>query len=186
MKTCNTCNEEKSFDAFHKQAKAPDRHNYICKTCSSAVTTKWYKQNSKRHNELSKKYHVENKDYYDNYRKNNKVRKRENHKKQLQNNINVKLACSLRTRLWQAIKANQKSGSAVKDLGCTIEQLKVHLESKFISGMTWQNQGKWHIDHIIPLSKFNLSNRKELLKAVHYTNLQPLWATDNFHKSNKI
>jgi hypothetical protein len=86
------------------------------------------------------------------------------------------------------LKKNAKSGSAVRDLGCSIEQLKQHLESKFQTNMSWNNYGPtgWHIDHIIPLSKFNLSIREELLKACHYTNLQPLWAIDNICKGNKL
>lgn len=85
-----------------------------------------------------------------------------------------------------AIKVNAKSGSAVRDLGCSVDFLKTYLESLFQSGMSWDNWtlNGWHIDHISPLSSFNLSNRDELLKACHYTNLQPLWAKDNLAKSN--
>jgi hypothetical protein len=90
----------------------------------------------------------------------------------------------LRQRLCAAIRHKSKKGSAVRDLGCTIEELKQHLESQFGPGMSWENYGKWHIDHIIPLSSFDLSKRDELLKACHYTNLQPLWAKDNIKKSN--
>ena len=86
-----------------------------------------------------------------------------------------------------AIKSSQKAGSAVRDLGCSIEDLRTHLEYKFQKGMTWENRGKygWHIDHIVPLSKFDLSKKEEFLKACHYTNLQPLWAKDNLKKHNK-
>ena len=52
--------------------------------------------------------------------------------------------------------------------------------------MSFKNYGKWHIDHIIPCSKFDLTKRDEQLKAFHYTNLQPLWANENFKKSNKL
>jgi len=99
-----------------------------------------------------------------------------------------RLATNLRSRLRDAIKRNQKSGSAVRDLGCSIEFLKKHLEDQFTEGMSWSNYGRygWHIDHIIPLDSFDLTNREELLKACNYTNLQPLWAGDNLRKGSKM
>ena len=86
--------------------------------------------------------------------------------------------------MLQAIKSNQKAGSAVRDLGCSIKEFKACIESKFQHGMTWDNHGfhGWHLDHIIPLSKFDLTDREEFLKACHYTNIQPLWAYDNLSK----
>ena len=96
--------------------------------------------------------------------------------------IKRKIARNLRARLNKAIKGNWKSGSAVSDLGCSISLLKQHLESKFQPGMTWDNYGKWHIDHIEPLCKFDLTNGVELKKACHYSNLQPLWWHDNLNK----
>jgi len=101
------------------------------------------------------------------------------------NDINFKLAALLRSRLRNAIKNQQKSGSAVDDLGCSIEELVVYLENLFTEGMTWDNHGEWHIDHIKPLAKFNLTNRRELLKACNYSNLQPLWAKDNLSKGGR-
>lgn len=104
--------------------------------------------------------------------------------------IHIKLANNLRTRLRRAIKDNWKTGSAVRDLGCTIDFLKIYLESLFLPGMTWENHGlgkdKWHIDHILPLDSFDLTDRKQFLQACHYTNLQPMWSIDNLRKSNKI
>jgi hypothetical protein len=98
----------------------------------------------------------------------------------------------LRARISSIIKAKSKDvkvskgGSAVKDLGCSLEELMSHLESKFTKGMNWDNYGEWHIDHIMPLSIYDLTNELEFKKAVHYSNLQPLWAIDNLRKSNKI
>lgn len=99
----------------------------------------------------------------------------------------LKLKRNLRSRLNKAIKHNNKSGSAVNDLGCSIDFLKQYLESKFLPSMSWENYGRsgWHIDHIRSLNSFNLNNRQELLKACHYSNLQPLWAKDNLSKGCK-
>ena len=96
--------------------------------------------------------------------------------------INYKITCILRTRLYNAIKNTQKSGSAVKDLGCSVEEFKQYIESKFQQGMSWDNHGRWHLDHITPLAWFNLEDRNQFLVACHYTNLQPLWARDNYIK----
>jgi hypothetical protein len=95
-----------------------------------------------------------------------------------------RLSTNLRSRLNRAIRGSYKSGSAISDVGCTIPELKAYLESKFKPGMTWENYGRtgWHIDHIEPLAKFDLTDREQLLQACHYSNLQPLWAEENLMK----
>lgn len=90
----------------------------------------------------------------------------------------------LRTRLRTALSGNYKSGSAIRNLGCSLEEFKKHMESQFKPGMNWDNHGQygWHIDHIKPLASFNLSDVNQLNEACHFTNLQPLWAKDNLVK----
>jgi hypothetical protein len=119
---------------------------------------------------------------------NNRDKINKHNKQRYTDDVNYRLTMVLRARLRAALKNNQKVGSAVKDLGCSVEELKVYLESKFQEGMSWDNYGLkgWHIDHIKPLSSFNLEDSEELRKACHYNNLQPLWAEDNLRKSNKI
>lgn len=102
--------------------------------------------------------------------------------------LHDKIRVNLRNRLNKAIIGDFKSGSAVSDLGCSIKEFKAYLESKFKPGMTWDNWARdgWHIDHIVPLASFDLSNISQLKEACHYTNLQPLWAIDNLKKSDKV
>ena len=101
--------------------------------------------------------------------------------------MNFKIKHSLRARIGHALKNSQKSGSAVRDLGCSIEKFRDHLEVRFVSNMSWINYGHkgWHIDHIVPLSSFDLTDPKQFREACHYTNLQPLWAKDNLIKGSK-
>lgn len=118
------------------------------------------------------------------WRKNNKehlaARSRERRKDLIE-----KLKNNLRVRLNQAIKRNYKNGSAVRDLGCTIEEFKLYLEIRFKPGMSWSNHGDWHIDHIIPLASFDLTDPSQLKKALHFTNMQPLWKKENISKGSK-
>ena len=71
-------------------------------------------------------------------------------------------------------------------LGCSPEELKIHIEKQFKDNMSFNNYGEWEIDHIIPISSFNLSNIEESKKCFNYKNLQPLWEKENILKSNKI
>lgn len=92
----------------------------------------------------------------------------------------------LRTRLRMAIRNDQKAGSAVRDLGCSIPELIKQFESQFQPGMSMANHGEWQIDHIKPLASFDLTDREQLKQACHFTNLQPLWAKENDRKGRKF
>lgn len=107
-------------------------------------------------------------------------------KRIMSKSIGDKLRARISTIIRQKMQGKRKAGSAVKDLGCTLMELMDHLESKFQDGMNWENYGEWHIDHIKPLSMFDLTNEEDFKIAVHYKNLQPLWAIDNLKKSNKV
>lgn len=97
-----------------------------------------------------------------------------------------RLICNLRRRLLFAIKNNQKKGSAIRDLGCSIPFLKDYLQSKFYGGITWDNYGKfWEIDHIKEFWEFDITDPVQFKQAVHYTNLQPLTIPDHRKKTFK-
>ncbi len=99
-----------------------------------------------------------------------------------------KMLMLLRGRIRCAIKAGAayKAGRTVDLIGCSIKELMFHLQGQFQRGMTWKNQGKWHVDHIVPYARFNLLDPKEQRKCFHYTNLQPLWGIDNRRKGAKV
>ena len=155
----------------------------------------WREANKEKSKSYNKVYRESNRDevllYKKTYRETNKDKVRlqkkawhEANKERLRVDMQYKLKRRLRSRLHHALNGNYKNGSAVKDLGCTVDELKLYLESKFQPGMTWDNWGQygWHVDHIRPLASFDLTDRRQLLEACHYTNLQPLWATDNLSK----
>ena len=108
--------------------------------------------------------------------------------KKLKNDPNFKIKMQLGHRIYMALKVNgiSKSRRTMKLLGCTVAELWKHLESKFQPGMTRENYGKWHVDHIKPCALFDLTKPEEQAKCFHYTNLQPLWAKDNIRKGKKL
>lgn len=183
-KICRRCNEEKSLLDFNKHKKMPDGHLNICKLCVKQYKHEYYKNNK---NGVVEERRLA-------YREKHKLLKRTKRYKNVRNisrrkryieDINYKLSCILRSRLKIALKGKYKGLKSLNTIGCSIEELKKYLESKFQSGMSWDNHGDWHIDHIKPISMFDLTNDKQLRKANHYTNLQPLWAIDNLRKGAK-
>lgn len=98
------------------------------------------------------------------------------------------LVKNIRNRVDLAIKAHHatKKDRTLVLVGCTVASLVKYIESKFLDGMSWDNRSRWHIDHIIPISRFDLRDPAQQAAAFHYTNLQPLWAEDNLRKSDKV
>lgn len=99
-----------------------------------------------------------------------------------------RLANNMRGRLYKALRRNSsgKSISAVKDLGCSIPKFMLYVENQFQDGMSWDNYGEWHLDHVIPVSSFDLSYESQTKEAFNWLNYQPLWAKDNRIKYNKL
>lgn len=166
-KQCSKCRKIKDISNFYKDKNRKNGIYPQCKQCKSEYDEeyqfKWYKKN-----------------------KNIKVKYQIKHIKEKRKIDPIfKLIDNIRKRINNAIKTNSKSENTIRLLGCTIEDLKIHLESMFKNGINWNNYGDWHIDHIRPCNSFDLSKPKEQRKCFHYSNLQPLWAVDNLKKSGK-
>lgn len=156
------------------QAKAKQRRIDNIEKCRESTRKSYYKYCAKRKEARAK------------YRK-------ENHRKILDYFINRRkrdpkyaLICSLRSRLYQAFTKRKvvRERGLGKILGAPLDQAKAHLEKQFTEGMSWENYGDWHVDHIIPLS--SAKTQEDLVVLCHHTNLQPLWAEENLRKGAKI
>lgn len=150
---------------------------------------KYYAKNRVRLLEQKSIYAAEHKqqkaEYDKQYRQRNKKRIRAFQSEWNKKSIKHKIVRNLRRRVHHALKGETKSESTLSLLGCSINYLKEYLESKFQQGMTWDNYGEWHIDHIKPCSAFDLSDPVQQKECFAYTNLQPLWAIDNLKKAYK-
>ena len=186
MKKCSKCKEIKNFEEFSKNKNCKDGFEYQCKGCKK----KYYEENKEQIKVLQKKYNERNKERIRGYRKKhlkeNKEQRNERDKKKRDDSPLLKLRINLRSRTYQAFKhKNIKKNSRTHEmLGIEWTELKFYIEDMFTEGMTWDNYGEWHIDHIYPLSK--AKDEKHLKELCHYSNLQPLWAEDNMSKGDKI
>ena len=193
MKQCSTCLIFKELDQF-RLLKNKYRQSY-CLECEKAKSREWAKNNRAKATETARKYRQSNPEQHaeavKRYNKAHPEKRRKTHRTYIANtkmkDLNFKLDCSVRSRLGTALKDNAKSGSAVSDLGCSIPELKEHIEKQWQEGMSWDNWtlDGWHIDHIKPLAAFDLTDTIQFKQAVHYTNLQPLWAEANLSKGKK-
>jgi len=143
----------------------------------------------KRRNATLKKWHTANpskrREYQQRLKNLNPERFREYSKRSRSKPVN-RIASNLRNRLRQIVK--RKGGTVTSTLtGCNATTLKMHLQSQFKRGMTWGNYGTaWHVDHIIPCSKFDLSIKSQQQACFHFSNLRPLFAQENLAKSDSV
>ena len=103
------------------------------------------------------------------------------------NDVDFKLRGVLRARVRAAVTrvGGEKSRKTMQLVGCSVPKLRQHLEAQFTDGMTWDNHGEWHIDHIKPCASFDLTDAEQQRECFNYTNLQPLLAKDNMSKGAK-
>lgn len=174
-KTCSSCLIEKDITFFHKQIGAKDGYRSMCKECRSDKFKSDYKnlpEFSKEHKKRTKKYRNENKEKYNFFFK-------KRYKK-------LPHIYAWRGMLSSVLRrfGTKKEKKTFEMLGYSAEDLKIHIESLFLEGMSWENWGEWQIDHIKPISSFNKNTNVKIVNSLN--NLQPLWAYDNIKKGNKF
>lgn len=182
MKTCSKCLIEKSLDSFRKDKSKNDGLYSSCKECKNKYNFVYTRTESCK---LSRKKCKEKRKTRADCIQKDKEYRYTYEKNRLKQDPFFKLRKNLRSRLALFIKRQdfRKTNKFLNVLGCSFNDLQIYLEKQFKPGMTWENQGKWHVDHIIPLS--SAKNETDMYKLCHYTNLQPLWALDNIRKGNK-
>ena len=201
MKVCSKCKEEKEFINFSKNKTRKDGYDNNCKSCVKQL----YQKNKQKISERQRQYRQENKENIRKYRKKydqeNKEKIKEQQKQYRESNKEkrnshvrqrrkedpmFKLICHIRSLIGNSIKKQgyTKNSKTFEILGCSYEEFKLHIEKQFKNGMSWNNAGEWHYDHIYPISL--AKTQEEIIKLNHYTNFQPLWAKENISKGNRV
>lgn len=136
--------------------------------------------------DYQKEYREKNKDVLKEKRKLYNPVRLKRHKERYSNDLKYKISKIHRSILKSFLtrmKKGPKTDKTNEILGYSYSELKIHIESLFLEGMTWDNHGEWHIDHIKPLSLFDIDTPANVVNSL--SNLQPIWAIDNLKKSNK-
>ena len=192
MKHCNGCNQTKALTEFSKDSEKRDGLQTRCKVCQKAYNKKWQQSNPEKVNAKARKWAQNNREKKNasqrkrNKRPEYKKKRRARENKQYHTDPLYRIKKILRARLRHALKGKNKSAKTMTLLGCSYTHAKDHLEKQFLPGMTWENQGKWHIDHMMPCASFDLSDPEQQRRCCHYTNLQPMWGTENISKGDNI
>lgn len=189
MKQCTQCGETKPFTEFYKHKLTKDSLHNWCKSCFRIKRSNWesykcqnepvnylkkYRENRDKMIESIKKWQLKNKDRVETHR------------------VKYKVKRNLTRGIKQAMRRKEISLDKIKlydgNIGCSLKELREHLESKMLTGMTWENYGnhknQWSIDHIKPIDSFDLEQPDQIAAANHFSNLQPLWNSQNIRKFN--
>ena len=218
LKTCTKCGEDKpaTVEYFHRDGARLRGDCKDCQRCYGkqyreenrekvkAAVKKWQKENPEKKKASEKKWREENPEHGKKWREENREKKKAGQKKWREENPKYsrerrrkdpvfRLMGNMRSGLWKGLKGLGKNESTFKYIGMTPDQLMDYLEGQFTprqirEGMTQDNYGKWHVDHIRPLASFDFAgpDREEQLHiAWHYNNYQPMWAADNCSKGAK-
>lgn len=210
-KHCNICKKTKPVSDFYRNHKAKDGLAYQCKPCKIEYSKKYRTENLEECRKREKEYARNNRDakneavrrfykinpdkskeYNARYMAKPEAKEKQRErariymkkKRESCHLQRLRLVCRSRIHIALSRKGLKKTSKTFDTIGCSPEFLASHLENQFKEGMSWDNYGEWHIDHIVPISKG--VTKEEILSLSHYTNLQPLWAEENWSKGCRV
>jgi len=185
MKTCSLCKQTKPPHAFDKYSKN------TCTTCTSKRKRLWAQNNPEKRKAAALLYNKTHQAQAVRYRREysrrpERIARKKEWEQQYLKQPQPRLRSLHRARL-RSFFTRRSNGIHVM-VGCDIAEFCAHLESQFQIGMTWENYGRngWELDHITPLCLFDLSDPVQFQAAFHFTNVQPLWKSDNMKKHTKV
>jgi hypothetical protein len=206
MKTCRVCEEHKDESEFQAGRT-------MCKLCRLEQKRQWRKNNLEhnakwmreyreknkeqllewrnkhseanrgRLSEYQKKWREQNAEYFKEYTRNYYTNR---YKTDIQYKIRVVMRAELGRALCKFKKDELDVSSKLELIGCDLEYFKEWIEDQFDEGMSWENHGEWHLDHIKPLASFDLTDPEQIEEACIFFNFQPLWAEDNLKNSDRV
>lgn len=211
-KRCKKCLKTKNLEEFSNHKTTRDRKQTKCKECMNKHSHAHYLKNRAKYIEKSRNRYQETKkerkEYCVEYRKNNKDKIKEAKKKYVNKNREkirsyikkyntkrrkedtlFKMTNNIRCLVTGSFRRQNSNGftkckKTEEILGCSIEKFVSYIVEQFEPGMTLENHGEWHLDHIIPLATAETND--DIIRLNHYTNFQPLWAKDNLIKGARI
>lgn len=211
-KVCRKCKQAKPLDQFYARKTAFDGRRGECIECGKAeVIAAYHKDPEKSRVKSLARYYKTGKIWVSENRNRVKMNwdcwiqknygseaeymrqrrpqirewERGYKKKKYHSDPIFKLKVWARNAVNKILRPGTKFGRSLEYLGCSPEEYKQHLESKFLFGMTWDNHGTvWHIDHIRPIASFDLSKESDIRTCCHFSNHQPLFAKDNLQKAD--
>ena len=210
-KKCAECGIPKPPLSFTIKKRGSDVRRITCKDCERKYAKAYRQKNIERIREKAKKYRKENphilrrqhersmlgrkkegsvyqKWCLYNIEKVREYKRRSERKRRYEISFILKKRMKKRMKRALASQNVHQTNATLKMLGCTAKEFKAHLESQFVDGMSWANYGYsgWHIDHIMPISSFNLNDVEEQKVCFNYRNTRPLWGKENLSKGKKI
>lgn len=181
-KKCSLCLIEKDLTNFYPDKRGKLGRYARCNPCFNSSKKPWYEANK---DTIKLKQRIFARGYVKSSEQKKKDMQRASAKNSQRRNTDTNYAARRRfVGLLSSLVRKAKSSYLEEYLGCSVVEFRAHLESKFKPGMTWENYGRtgWHIDHIVSLSGFDLTKEANVKIALHFTNTQPLWGTENRSK----